>query len=170
MSNYFKVQDGLELHNDVVVVDGAINPSSVGYAAPQGSLYCQTNGDVWRKYGAGDTDWSRIEILVTGTASDQDASSGLAVDSVAVADYAAIKWFLMVKSNATPANRRAYEVYGLNDDSTGIDYTAYAVLKVNTKPSNLQISVDIDSGNMRLIVTASENIDYSWVRIPVIDI
>ena len=170
MSNYFKVQDGLELHNDVVVVDGSTNPSSVGYTAPQGSLYCQTNGDVWRKYGAGDTDWSKIEILATGTGADVDPSTGYAVDEVAVADYACIKWFLMVKSNATPANRRAYEVFGLNDDSTGVDSTVYAVLKANTKPSDLAISVDIDSGNMRLVVTASENVDYSFVRIPVIDV
>lgn len=166
-TRYFKVQDGLQLHNDVIVIDGAFNPAAVGQVALQGSIFCQTDGVIWRKWGAGDNDWSRLEIIVTGVETNEDATSGATVAEVDVSTYDGIKWFLVVNSTATPENRRAYEVYGLNDGSIDVDYTAYAVLKVNTKPTGLEVSVDIDGGNMRLRVTATENIDWKFTQVPV---
>ena len=166
-TRYFKVQDGLQLHNDRIVIDGTFNPHAVGQVADEGSLFLQSDGVVWRKYGPADTDWSRLEIIATDDAQNQDPSSGLTVDELDVTAYDGVKWFLVVKSNATPTNRRAYEVYALNDGTTDIDYTVYAVLKVNTKPTDLEVAVDLNGGNMRLRVTASENINYSWVRVPI---
>lgn len=165
--NYFKVQDGLELHNDVLILDGSSNPAVAGQAAPVGSIYCQTDGTIWRKVYTGDTDWSRLEIITTGKETAVDASSGYTADSVDVDDHPACKWLLVVRSNGTPANRRAFEIFGLNDGSSVVDSTVYAVLKVNTKPAGLHVTVDLSAGYMRLRVTATETIDFYFTRVPV---
>jgi len=71
------------------------------------------------------------------------------VDSVPVASVKACKWLVEAFEEAIPANREAFEVFALNDGSTGVDDTLYSKLKVGSG-FNLSVSVDIDSGNMRL--------------------
>jgi len=165
---FFKVVGGLELDNDRLIFDSLVSPKAgAGIAAPVGSICCQSDGVIWRKFDTGDTDWSPLEIIVTGGATGVDPTTPVVIDSVAVASYAAVKWLAVIQSNSTPANRRGYEVYGMNDASTGVDDTQYAVLKTNTKPSGLSLTVDIDSGNMRLVLSGTEDMDYSFVRIPV---
>ena len=61
---------GIELGNGSYLVDGSTDPSSVGYTAPEGSIYCRTNGEVWLKVGSGDTDWNKI--IDSGGASTED--------------------------------------------------------------------------------------------------
>jgi len=71
------------------------------------------------------------------------------VDSVPVASVKACKWLVEAFEEATPANRKSMEVYALNDGSTNVDDTLYAKLKVGSN-FDLSLSVDIDTGNMRL--------------------
>lgn len=47
----------LSLGDNVIVVAGASDPSVVGYEAPTGSLFLQTNGQVYTKVGPLDTEW-----------------------------------------------------------------------------------------------------------------
>jgi len=175
--------NGLKVYSigdEIIFIVGWNNPNNGdGVKASRGTIFiektCGVNDSVfwikkrdsdpksWDSWSGGNTD------VTNGQGVNVDPTSGYVCDEVAVNAFAAIKWFLMVKSNSTPANRRAYEVYALNDGATTVDETVYAVLRTNTKPSGLAVSVDINTGKMRLIITGTENMDYSWVRIPVID-
>ena len=66
---------GITLPNSVVFTQGADDPSSVGYAAGVGSLYVQTDGTLWSKTGAGDTDW----VSITAGGADEDFVVAMAV-------------------------------------------------------------------------------------------
>ena len=76
------------------------------------------------------------------------------VDSVPVATVKACKWLVEAFEEATPANRQALEVFALNDGATGVDDTVYSKLKLGAN-FDLSISVDIDSGNMRLVAAST---------------
>jgi len=99
------------------------------------------------------------------SADNQDASSGLTMDQVATASYCEAWWLVTVMSNATGTKREAYEVHALHDGSGSVDSTQYAKLKTGSSISGLSISVDVSGGNMRLRVTATENIDWRGTRI-----
>ena len=77
----------------------------------------------------------------------------VSADEVPVATVSACKWLVEAFEEATPANKRAVEVYGLNN-GTLVDETVYAKLKVGSN-FNLSVSVDISGGNMRLRVSSS---------------
>ena len=98
-------------------------------------------------------------------AANQNPGSGLTVDSVAVASYSTVEWLLTLESYATPANKIVYKIIALNDNSTNVDYTEFAILTVGAAISGLVVEVDYNTGNMRLRVTASENINYRLQRI-----
>jgi len=98
-------------------------------------------------------------------ATNQPTSTGLAADSLAVATYSSAEWLLTVKSYGTPANRAVYKIVALNNGATGIDYTLFAILYVGAAITGLAVSVDIDSGNMRLLVACGEAINYNVQRI-----
>ena len=91
------------------------------------------------------------------------------VDEVPVATYGACKWLVHAFEEATPANVKAVEVYAINDGSTADD-TQYAKLKLGSN-FNLDLSVDISGGNMRLRAASSTaGITVRARRLGVIDI
>lgn len=53
----FDVGSGISLDGDVAILKGAADPSIVGVAAPEGSLYMRTNGEIWLKFAASDISW-----------------------------------------------------------------------------------------------------------------
>jgi len=76
------------------------------------------------------------------------------VDSVPVAT-GAVKWLVRISEDATPTNARAFEVWALNDGSTGSpDWSDYMKLKVGSN-FNATIDVDVSGGSMRLKITSS---------------
>jgi hypothetical protein len=75
------------------------------------------------------------------------------VDEVPVANYAAVKWIVYAIEEATPANRKAQEVFALNN-GTVVDDSVSSVLRVGSN-FNISLSVDISGGNMRLRVSSS---------------
>jgi hypothetical protein len=81
-------------------------------------------------------------------------TTAVAVDSVPVASVKSVLWLLEVFEEATPTNRQSMMVYAANDGSTNSDNTVFAKLK-NGSAFNLTTSVDINSGNMRLMVGSS---------------
>jgi hypothetical protein len=99
--------------------------------------------------------FQRIEVLleqmkgiaVTGVTTSQ------AVDSVPVASVGAVKWLVEVTEAATPANKKSMEIYALNN-GTSADFTEYAKLSLGI-PFNLTVDVDINSGNMRLLLAST---------------
>jgi hypothetical protein len=49
----------IRLSNGLYIMSGTVDPSAGdGIEAPVGSLYLRTNGEHWRKTGAGDTQWT----------------------------------------------------------------------------------------------------------------
>jgi len=76
------------------------------------------------------------------------------VDTVPVASVYGVKWLVVATEAATPANKAAFEVFALNDGSTNADDTLYAKLRVGAN-FNVQLSVDVSGGNMRLRAASS---------------
>ena len=77
----------------------------------------------------------------------------VSVDEVPTANVSACKWLVEAFEEATPANKRAVEVYALNN-GTVADDTQYAKLKVGAN-FNVSLSVDVSGGNMRLRAASS---------------
>lgn len=75
------------------------------------------------------------------------------VDSVPHATVKAVKWLVEAFEEATPANRKALEVYALTN-GTDVDDTVFAKLDVGSN-FNLVISVDISGADMRLRAQSS---------------
>lgn len=76
------------------------------------------------------------------------------VDEVPVATVKAVKWLVELHEEATPANRQAFEIYALNNGTTGTDHSLYANLRVGAN-FNWTANIDVSGGNMRLRMTSS---------------
>lgn len=68
------------------------------------------------------------------------------VDSVLVDNYSAVKWYVVVSEDATPANKKAFEIFALHNgtasaDASSVDDDQYSILK---KGSNFNLSVSVD--------------------------
>lgn len=75
------------------------------------------------------------------------------VDSVPHATVKAVKWLVEAFEEATPANRKAVEIYALTN-GVAVDDTVFAKLDVGSN-FNLQLSVDISGADMRLRAQSS---------------
>jgi hypothetical protein len=49
--------DGISLNNLSEIISGSFNPHLIGQVASAGSMFLQTNGDTWKKYGPSIFDW-----------------------------------------------------------------------------------------------------------------
>lgn len=81
-------------------------------------------------------------------------TSAVTLDSVPVSSVQACKWLVEASEDATPTNRKAAEVYALNDGGTNVDDTVYARLRVGSN-FNVSLTVDISGGQMRLRASSS---------------
>ena len=91
----------------------------------------------------------------------------VSLDEVPVANFHACKWLVEAHEDATPANRKAWEVYALND-GTSVDETVYSKLKLGANFS-ADVGVDISGGQMRLRVSsASAGVTFKARRIGVV--
>lgn len=94
--------------------------------------------------------FQRIEVLLEQMRGVQvtGLTSLATVDSVPHASVKACKWLVEAFEEATPANRKAFEVYALND-GTNVDDTVYSKLKIGSN-FNLVLSVAISGADMVL--------------------
>lgn len=102
-------------------------------------------------------------LTITGT--NVVASGGVTVDTLPLADATEAKWMVQVRENGTPANRRSAEIHAMNDGSTLADHTVYGILTLGSAIAGLNVNVDINGTDMRLRLTATNNIDYVVKRI-----
>lgn len=56
----FEAPDGILLNDLAGILSGAIDPSVSGQEAPIGTLFLRSNGQLFKKTSAGDTDWTEI--------------------------------------------------------------------------------------------------------------
>lgn len=75
------------------------------------------------------------------------------IDSVPVATVTCVKWLVEAFEEATPANRKAFEVFALGDASNQ-DETVYAKLRIGAN-FNVSLSVDHNAGDLRLLASSS---------------
>lgn len=101
----------------------------------------------------------------TLSASNVTASDPVTVDSLPLIEATQAKWLVQVRETSTPANRRSVEVYAINDGSSLVDYTEFGVLTLGSAIDGFNIDVDISGTDMRLRLTATNNIDYVVKRI-----
>lgn len=86
IDKFFLVENGLSFDDDVAIFSGFTDPTSgSGEAAPIGSLFIRTNGQLWQKFGAADTEWQLVSnegtsIKVTST----DTTTGYLNDKITV--------------------------------------------------------------------------------------
>jgi len=99
--------------------------------------------------------FQRIEVLLEQMrgVSIAGITSATTVDSVPHASVKACKWLVEAFEIATPANRKAVEIYALTD-GTNVDDTQYAKLSIGGN-FNLTLSVDISGADMRLRAASS---------------
>lgn len=93
------------------------------------------------------------------------AVSGVTLDTIPLASATQVKWLVQVREAATPANRRSLEVHAFNDGSSLVDHTEYGVLVLGSAIAAFDINVDINASDMRLRLTATNNVDYVVKRI-----
>ena len=75
------------------------------------------------------------------------------VDEVPVASVSTCKWVVEAFEQATPANKKAFDVLALND-GTSVDWAQSKILRLGVN-FNLVVDVDVSGGNMRLRVSSS---------------
>jgi hypothetical protein len=100
----------------------------------------------------------------TLTASNVDASATITVDTLPLTAATQVEWMIQVRSTSTPANKEAMIVHALSD-GVEVDYVEYGILTSALGISGFTHSVDINAGNIRLRITASENVDYVVKRL-----
>lgn len=86
ISRFFLVENGLQLDADVVIFSGFANPSQgAGEAAPIGSLFLRTNGQLYQKFGSLDTDWALVSAESASVrVTNNDTVSGFLNDKLTV--------------------------------------------------------------------------------------
>lgn len=88
-----------------------------------------------------------------------DVSPAIPIDVVPLTDADLVKWFLFVKETATPTNRRAVEILAVNDGAS-IQNSDQISSVVTGVVAGFVTSVDISGGNMRLLLAATNNVDF----------
>ena len=117
--------------------------------------YGTFTGDLFADNQDGKALYQRIEDLLEELKVLEAAgiTASTPVDSVPVATVSACKWLVEATEEATPTNKKALEVYAVNNGSA-VDDTVYARIRVGTN-FNLSVTVDLNGGNMRLNVASS---------------
>jgi hypothetical protein len=132
--------------NDLITLSGvAENATSFGTFTGSSLADNQTSKQLFQ----------RIEVLLEQMRGVQATgiTAATTVDSVPHATVKACKWLVEAFEEATPANRKAFEIFALNN-GTLVDDTAYSLLKVGAN-FNLTLSVDISGADMRLRAASS---------------
>lgn len=93
------------------------------------------------------------------------ASGTVTVDTLPMASATQAKWIVQVRENGTPANRIGGEIHAMNDGTAAVDHVPYAVTTTGAPIAGFNVSVDINGTDMRLRITATNNIDYVVRRI-----
>lgn len=86
------------------------------------------------------------------------------VDSIPVASAEWVKWMITVEDVGNTANRRSGEVDAITDGSS-VDYTDFARLKLGSSIAGLAYSVDLNGGNIRLLVESTGGVDVTVKRL-----
>lgn len=169
----WNIADGINLSVSYAAVNGSISSADTVNSAIQKLDGNQQDIQAASGLAQGSTDYGtftglsladaqtskqlfqRIETLLEQMRGVQVAAitSITTVDSVPHSSVKACKWLVECFEDATPANRKAFEVYALNN-GTLVDDTEYAKLSIGAN-FNVSLSVDISGADMRLRAASS---------------
>ncbi len=166
--------------NDNIVVDGETITASIDKLDTElgdlnnTSAYT-SGGAIDNTTIAGNTVQENLDSfnqLIGDIIDDTDEGTGTNVttltpiDSVPATEATELKWILQVKDNATGTARRAMEIHALTD-GVNVDWNRSSVLRLGTQSNigNLGVSVDINAGNVRLIIDPANAVDYTYKRV-----
>lgn len=93
------------------------------------------------------------------------AVTPITADTLPLSGATQVKWMIQVRENGTPANVRALEIHALSNGTTLVDWTRYATLKLGANIAGFNVAVDINGTDLRLRLSANNNIDYVVKRI-----
>ncbi len=102
-------------------------------------------------------------LIFKANASNVDVDPAIAIDSFSVTGRAMVEWNVSIRSNTTPANLTTFKILATTD-GTSVDWTQYAELFLGSAVAGLTIDVDINGGNLRLMIGSTETIDYTYSR------
>ena len=153
------VHYNLEILDDVIGADAEM--TSQNYIDPNVSIYSNLSA-LDAAVAAGGITQVQVDNVTTITT----------IDSVAVTEVAAAKWFVTAISDADSTNREAVEVYAMNNGDDDVDYNIYSLLKIGPDISGLTLSVDVDTvaspNVMRLRVASTQQVDVKAARVQVV--
>ena len=109
----------------------------------------------------GDLQAAGLEITGTNVV----AVAGITLDTIPLADATEVQWMIQIRENGTPANRRSLILHAFNDGSTLIDFGRFGILKLGSSIAGFSISADINGTDMRLRLSATNNVDYIVKRV-----
>ncbi|MEM2159603.1 MAG: hypothetical protein QXN55_01460 [Candidatus Nitrosotenuis sp.] len=149
--------DALSINDELLIFGGSTSPVTTAEVAPIGSLYLQTNGNIWFKTGVNDTDWTSIPISDSKvTVSNADSVPGT------------LSAKLSPSSNFSYGiiNNGANEQYTLNLSTTGISagtyksvyVDAYGRVTAGSNPSTLAGYGIVDAQGLNAALTAISNL------------
>ena len=131
--------------NDFVVTDGeAVSSSIDALDTAVGALQSQS-------------------AVFTGSVTTTPASL-FTVDTIPLASADQVKWLVEMRSNTTPANRRAFEIHAITD-GTLVDFSQAAVLKLGSGVTGAAVDVIVSGSDLVLQLAANANYDYVVRRI-----
>jgi len=90
------------------------------------------------------------------------------VDSIAVAAGDLIKWMIVIEDGTTSTKRTAYEILAVHDGAGNVDSTKYANLRLGSKIAGLDVVVEVNTGNLELLVTANGSVDVGGKRLGIV--
>jgi len=135
--------DAIVIGELVGIVAGVDDPTISGQTAPLGSLYLRTNGDIFKKAGAGNIDWEVLEATTQTLTSTNEYKGHV---NVAVNYNATDKVIILVDSTAQAVT------ISLPDAATYLN----KIFHVKWKAGNNLVSISAQAG---------QNIDGDQVHI-----
>jgi hypothetical protein len=90
--------------------------------------------------------------------------SNYVIDTIPAGKASEVKWMVQLRQNATPANRRAFEIHAMHN-GVATDNNIFSRLALGAGVSGVSFTVDLSGGNIRLLATASGAVDYAVKRL-----
>lgn len=108
-----------------------------------------------------------LDTALATTSKQVDVNNVSSIQTIDSLVGDAAKWLVRVEDAADPTRVYATEVYAVANGVTA-DFTRYGTLKIGTNIPGLVVSVDLDSGSLRLRVASTAAVNVSARRLGVV--
>jgi hypothetical protein len=156
---------------DVALADGGTGASLSDPNDDRIMFWDDSAGAVtWLDIGDG-LDLTDTTISVDGyktiSNTNQDLDPAVTVDTVLQASVKSVRWFIVVWENGTPANSVSTVVHAVHNGATTVDWSKGPNQSTGSSVAGFVVDVTADATNMDLDITATNNVDYSIIRMAI---